>query len=326
MWDTLKYFRGVKFATHEEWHVQSWHTVCYVEDNPRTRPRLESKATVKRRSEMTNIKNLNTSSVVAVINNHGSIVTHFGDDFDNVFALEALRRAGAKFEVKRCPAGQAPEGEIWIDVTGNGTPLLKIDHHSGEARNTLEVLQSIGFDIPAQAVAVADTEGKPNATDYRSCLSLLRYVTPAQAWKIAEGGVLLDSLSDEQIEKYGLAKAVEKQKAIVDTAIEKLRKYAVNDDVVIATETILGGSFIAYELGYKIFSVVTAHKAGDGVTFAINSSEKLSDKVVAFAKVHGAFVPPHGKMAVLGGFKDPESRVSDETVESFSTKLRELLA
>jgi len=271
-------------------------------------------------------QNLTLSSVVEIINNHGVVFTHFGDDFDNVFALEALRRAGAEFELKRCPAGKAPDGEIWIDVKGPGTPLLKIDHHSDEARNTLEVLASIGFDIPAQAVEVADTEGKANATDYRSCLSLLRYTTPTQAWKIAEDGKLLDSLTDAEIDAYGLTEARDKQKEIVETAISKLRQYAVSDDVVIATETVLGGSFIAYELGYKVFAVVTLHKEGNGVTFAINSSEKLNDEVVAFAKSHGAFIPPHGKMAVLGGFKDPESRVTGETVETFSAKLRELLS
>jgi len=263
--------------------------------------------------------------IIDTINNHGSVTTHFGDDFDNIFALETLRRAGAKFETKRCPAGKAPEGEIWIDVTGNGSALLKIDHHSGEARNTLEVLQSIGFEVPAQAVEVADTEGKPNATDYRSCLSLLRYTTPAQAWKIAEDGKLLDSLTDEEIDQYSLNEARDKQKQVVDTAIAKLRQYAINDKVVIATENVLGGSFIAYELGYEVFAVCTPHKAGDGVTFAINSSALLGEAVLAFAKGHGAFVPPHGKMAVLGGFKDPESRVESETVESFSAKLRELL-
>jgi len=267
-------------------------------------------------------------TVTEIINNHGSIYTHFGDDFDNVFALEALRRAGATFEVKRCPAGKAPEGEIWVDVCGPNPEkaLLVIDHHNGEAKNALEVLQRIGFEVPQQAVAVADTEGKPNATDYRSCLSLLRYTTPAQAWKIAEDGKLLDSLTDEEIDQYGLTEARDKQKKVIDTAIAKLRQYAINDDVVISTENVLGGSFIAYELGYKVFAVVTAHKAGDGVTFAINSSEKLSDGIVEFAKSHGAFVPSHGKMAVLGGFKDPESRVVDETIETFAAKLRDLLS
>lgn len=267
---------------------------------------------------------LKVKKVVEIINAHGSVTTHFGDDFDNVLSLEALRRAGAKFETKRCPAGKAPDGEIWIDVTGPGTPLLKIDHHSGEAHNTLEVLQSIGFEVPPQAVEVADTEGRAKATDYRSALSLLRHTTPEQVWEVAESGKLLGSLSDAEIEELGLTAARDKQQEIVETAIEKIRKFAVNDDVVIATENVLGGSFIAYELGYKVFAVTTPHKK-DGVTFAINSCQPFSSEVLDFAKGHGAFVPPHGKLAVLGGFKDPESRVEGETVESFSQKLRDLL-
>ncbi len=275
---------------------------------------------------MENNKKITVASVVGIINGHGVVYTHFGDDFDNVFAMEALKRAGAEFEVKRCPAGKAPDGAIWIDVCGLNpdTALLVVDHHNGEAKNTLEVLSAIGFEIPSQAIAVADTEGKANATDYRSCLSLLRYVTPEQAWKIAEDELLLESLSDKQIETYGLVEARDKQKFIVETAIAKIREYAMNDRVVIATENVLGGSFIAYELGYKIFAVTTPHEKG-GVTFAINSLEKLNGEVIEFVRSYRAFVPPHEKMVVLGGFKDPESRVEDETVETFSVKLCKLL-
>ena len=272
------------------------------------------------------MKKLTKNEVIAIVNLRGVAYTHFGDDFDNVFAMEALRRGGCVFEVKRCPAGKAPDGEIWIDECGpnSETALKVIDHHNGEAKNTLEVLVSIGFDVPSQAVEVADTEGKAKATDYKSVLSLLRYVTPAQAWRIADDGLLMDSLSMSQIQKYGLAKAVITQKEIVTTAVEKLRQYAINDDVVVATETILGGSSIAYERGYEIFAVCTPHDLG-GVTFAINSSKELSPAVVAFAQRYGAYIPPHGKMAVLGGFKDPESRLLIATVKSFSAKLRELL-
>ncbi|NQU99851.1 MAG: hypothetical protein HQ538_03870 [Parcubacteria group bacterium] len=266
------------------------------------------------------------NTTITTINTHGCVYTHFGDDFDNVVALEVLRRHGATFKVKRCPAGKAPSGEIWVDVCGPNPEeaILVIDHHNGEARNALEVLRKLGFGVPDQAVEVADTEGKPRATDYRSCLSLLRYLPPSKVWEMAKAGLLLDSLSDKQIEEYELTEARNKQQEIVKTAIEKLRQYAVNDDVVIATENVLGGSFIAYELGYTMFAVTTPHKSG-GVTFAVNSSEKLSDEVVEFVKSHGAFVPPHGKMAVLGGFKNPESRVEGETVETFSAKLRKLL-
>lgn len=268
---------------------------------------------------------MDSQKIIETINRHGSVMTHFGDDFDNVVALEALRRAGAVFQTRRCPAGKAPAGEIWLDVCGPDPEkaIMVIDHHNGEDRNACAVLSKLGIYVPEQAIEVADMEGKPSATDYRSVLSLLRYLPPSKVWEVAEKGLLLETLSDEQIEELGLTEARDKQKVIVENAIAKIRHYALGDKIVVAEEVVLGGSFIAYELGYEVFASVTTHKKG-GVTFAINSSKPLSEAVLEFAKSHGAFVPPHGKMAVLGGFKDPESRVEGVIVEEFAEKIRGL--
>jgi len=267
-----------------------------------------------------------TDEVIAIINERGVVYTHFEGDFQNIFTLEALRHGGCVFEVKRCPVGQAPDGEIWIDVFGRNpdTALLILDADYAGEDNMLDLMVWIGFYVPEHAVEVAEMMFRPKATNYRSALSFLRYMHPQAAWALAENGMLLDSLDYGMVRAFRIEEAYVKQRGIVQTAIENLKRFEINSDVVVATETITDGRLIAFELEYTILVECTVHEKG-GVIFAINSSKELSLAVVAFAQRYGAYVPPHGKMAVLGGVNDPEGRLPIATVESFSSKLRELL-
>lgn len=260
------------------------------------------------------------------------VVTHFGSDLDQVVTLEALRRAAGLEEIKvdRAPAGQPAPGRVNIDL-GNaqavdGITVLRdgtvmIDHHFNGYNNTLEVLVNAGIYVPAQAVEIADRCDRASALDYRSGIALARYLTPTQAWELAEAGLLTVSLTDEQVARFGLEDAVQKQKAVVEAAVAAVKKFAVGD-VVFATEQVLGGSFVAYELGYKVFASVTPHKNG-GVTFAINAApgRKLSEQVLAWAKNlqekfgSGIFIRPDGGMIVAGGPKNPDFSVFISTEE-----------
>lgn len=274
-------------------------------------------------------------------------MTHFGSDLDQIIAIEALRRAAAAMEslhclsifpvaelfqndfavkVDRTPAGQPVSGRVNVDVgdarATKGITVLDdgtviIDHHFNGYNNTLEVLVEAGIYVPPHAVEVADrTDNRASALDYRSGIALVRYLTPSQAWELAEAGLLTAPLTDEQISRFGLSEAVEKQKAVVENAVAAVKKFAANDKVVFATEQILGGSFVAYELGYEVFCSVTPHKNG-GVTFAINAApgKKLPDAVLAFGRElqekygSGVFVRPDGGMIVAGGPKNPDFSV-----------------
>lgn len=254
------------------------------------------------------------------------VVTHFGSDLDQIFSTEALRRAAGVSEIKidRAPAGQPVTGRVNVDLgdarATSGITILEggtvmIDHHFNGYANTLEVLVGAGIYVPAQAVEVADRCDRASALDYRSGIALVRYLTPSQAWELAEAGLLTVSLTDEQIAHFGLEDAVQKQKAVVETAIAAVNKFAVGD-VVFATENVIGGSFVAYELGYKVFASVTPHKNG-GVTFAINAApgQKLSPEVLVWAKDLqekygvGIFIRPDGGMVVAGGPKNPDFSV-----------------
>lgn len=197
-----------------------------------------------------------------------------------------------------------------------------LDHHFNEYHNTLEVLVASGIYVPGQAVEIADRCDKTSALDYRSGIALVRYLTPAQAWELAEAGLLTETLSDEQIAHFGLSEAVSKQQKVVEGAVTAVKKFAVNDSVVFATEQVLGGSFVAYELGYKVFASVTPHKNG-GVTFVINAAlgTKLSEAVLDFGRKlqerYGSsiFVRPDGGMVVAGGPKNPDFSVPVSTEE-----------
>lgn len=258
------------------------------------------------------------------IKNEG-VVTHFGSDLDQIIALEALRRAiGAEFSVDRAPAGKPVAGRVNVDlgdarategitVLDDGTVM--IDHHFNEYANTLEVLVKAEIYVPAQAVEVADRSDRTSALDYRSGIALARYLTPSQVWELAEARLLTVSLTDEQVAQFGLGKAVEKQRMVVETAVAAVKKFAVSNDVVFSTEQILGGSFVAYELGYKVFASVTPHK--NGVTFAINAAPgtRLPEAVLAFGHElrekygSGVFIRPDGGMIVAGGQKNPDFSV-----------------
>ncbi len=254
------------------------------------------------------------------------VVTHYGTDLDQILTLEALRRAAGVEEitVDRAPAGKPVPGRINVDlgdarategitVLDDGTVM--IDHHFNGYKNTLEVLVEAGIYVPAQAVEIADTCDRASALDYRTGIALVRYLTPSQAWELAEEGLLTASLTDEQVARFGLEEAVNKQRQIVETAAAKVKEFA-RGEVVFATEQILGGAFVAYELGYKVYASVTPHQNG-GVTFAVNAAPgtKLPESVLAWARSlqeqygSGIFIRPDGGMIVAGGPKNPEFSV-----------------
>jgi len=287
---------------------------------------------------------LKMETVLKRIVNEG-VVTHYGTDLDQVIALEALRRATGAKEIKidRAPAGKPAVGRVNVDVgdarATEGVTVIQeelyncspsivdvspsavvetviIDHHFNEFANTCEVLADAGIYVPAQAVEVADRCDRASALDYRSGIALVRYLTPQKTWELAEAGLLTATLTNEQVARFGLKEAVEKQKQVMENAIAAVKKFAVSDDVVFATEQVLGGSFVAYELGYKIFASITAHKKG-GVSFAINAAPgtKLPRRVLEWANnlrdQYGpdVFVRPDGGMIVAGGPKNPDFSV-----------------
>lgn len=256
------------------------------------------------------------------------IVTHFGDDLDNRFAVEALKRAGFEIPViDRTPAGQPIPGRVNIDVGApdcskpitlkdNGTII--IDHHYSGHKNTLEILQKyLDIYVPEEAVELADSPAEQDPLQYRTGLSLARYMDNNLLWQLAEEKKLSKELTDEELEKYGLKEAAEEQKKIIDDAVSIIQQSGFpGKKAVIVNQFIKAGSQIAYALGYDIYASVQEHQNG-GVTFAVTAKPGtvLPDGIISWAENirenygNGVFIKPDCTMVVAGGPKNPDFSV-----------------
>lgn len=288
-----------------------------------------------------------------------TVVTHFGDDLDNKSSIYAIEKwasemrilaEGEHLKVERVPAGQVKEGFLNVDTGGHTGSRIEgdtivIDGNPAEGIHSAAAeLGRLGIDIPAQIVELADTvPNRVNPLESRTALSLLREATGEQIFAVAEAGLLDKQLTDEQLEEFGLVEAHQKQQQVIDNAVTKCKSNEVTlpsgEKMVLAREQILGGSAIAYELGYNYFASVSKHfdseRNEDGVTFAINAKPgvKLPEAVIEWGKelvekyriderTSGVFLNPNGQMLVAGGPKNPNFKIENETAETFAEKIK----
>lgn len=286
-----------------------------------------------------------------------TVVTHFGDDLDNKsstyalekFALEnGILQEGEHLTIERVPAGQVKEGLLNVDTGGHkGSKFedtIVIDGNPAEGvHSAAQAISELGIYVPEQIVELADTmPNRVSALDSRSGLALVRYLSGEQAFRLAEDRLLDQSLTDEQLIAYGLTEAHNKQQQVIDNAVEKIKKNEVTlssgEKMVLANEQILGGSAIAYEMGYHYFASISKHfdaeHQEDGVTFAITSKPgvQLPDAVKEWGKelveeyridekTSGVFLHPNGQMLVAGGPKNPSFKV-EYTPEELTERIK----
>ena len=255
------------------------------------------------------------------------VVTHYGDDLDNRLSLYALKLAGYISQdavIGRTSAGCPVAGKLNVDVGdkrcsepviffNDGTVV--IDHHFNSYSNTLEILRDkLGLDIPPHVIDVADTyaERRVSPLDYRSVLSLARYMDDETLWRLANDGRLLDTLDNMDLERYGLQDAACKQKSVIEKAISKI-KSSVVDGVVFVDEFVPAGSQVAYELGYDMY--VSYQERQDGkATFAITvrPGKRLPIEALRFGLElrrrygSGVYINPELTMVIAGGPKNPD--------------------
>ena len=294
-----------------------------------------------------------------------TIVTHFGDDLDNkssIYALEkflkkmGVLQQGENLNVERVPAGQVKEGRINIDTGGHTGNKIDEDKNTividGDPKNGVksacQSLSKIGIYVPEQICELADTRpARVSALDSRSGLALVRYLSGEQAFKLAENELLDKTLTDEQLEKYGLTQAHEKQQKVIDAAVEKINKYTAElpngEKVVLSPEQIVAGSGVAYEMGIPYYASTNQHldKDGnpDGVTFAISCKPgmKLPAEILEYGKqlveqyridekTSGVFVNPNGELIVAGGPKNPNFKIEGHTPETMLEELKTVMS
>lgn len=293
-----------------------------------------------------------------------NVVTHYGDDLDNKSSIEALRRFAIKIGaikdneeliVQRIPAGQVKEGFVNVDTGGhrgnrtdNETKTIVID---GDPRNGIksacQSLSNLGIYVPEQICELADARPTHiSVLDSRSGLALVRYLSGEQSFNLAENHLLDKTLTDEQLEEYGLTEAHKKQQQIIDSAIEKINKYTVElptgEKIVLAPEQITAGASIAYELGIPYYASANQHldREGipDGVTFAIScrTGMKLPKEILEYGrqlveqyrideKSSGVFINPNEQLIVAGGPKNPNFKIEGYTPKSMLEELRTVL-
>jgi len=294
-----------------------------------------------------------------------AIATHFGDDLDNkssIYAIEKFLRTLGVLEpnehltIERVPAGQVKEGFVNVDTGGhrgnradNETKTIVID---GDPRNGIksacQSLSNLGIYVPKQICELADARPTHiSALDSRSGLALVRYLSGEQAFNLAENHLLDKTLTDEQLQEYGLTEAHKKQQQIIDSAVEKINKYTVElpsgEKIILAPEQITAGSSIAYELGIPYYASANQHfdREGnpDGVTFAISCRPgmKLPKEILEYGRqlveqyriderTSGVFINPNEQLIVAGGPKNPNFRIEGHTPESMLEELRTVLS
>ena len=256
-----------------------------------------------------------------------------------------------KLTVERVPAGQVKVGMLNVDTGGHKGSRIDEDtividgNPENGIKSASEELSNLGIYVPEQIVELADTRpAKVSALDSRSGLALIRYLSGEQAFELAEDELLDKSLTDKQLKKFGLMKAHEKQQGIIDSAVEKVEKYTERlengEKIVLAPESILAGSAIAYEKGIPYYASAATHKDKegneDGVTFAITCKPgmKLPKGVINYGKElvekhriddnsSGVFVNPNEQMIVAGGFKNPDFKIENQTVEGMLDEIKE---
>lgn len=294
-----------------------------------------------------------------------TVVTHFGDDLDNkssIYALEkflkkmGVLQQGENLNVERVPAGQVKEGRINIDTGGHTGNKIDEDKNTividGDPKNGIksacQSLSKIGIYVPKQICELANTRpARVSALDSRSGLALVRYLSGEQAFKLAENELLDKTLTDEQLEKYGLTQAHEKQQKVIDAAVEKINKYTAElpngEKVVLSPEQIVAGSGVAYEMGIPYYASTNQHldKDGnpDGVTFAISCKPgmKLPAEILEYGKqlveqyridekTSRVFVNPNGELIVAGGPKNPNFKIEGHTPETMLEELKTVMS
>lgn len=317
----------------------------------------------KEREEIIQALETKREMVESLIESH-TVITHYGDDLDNKSSIEALRRFAIKIGaiknneeliIQRVPAGQVKEGFVNVDTGGhrgnrtdNETKTIVID---GDPRNGIksacQSLSNLGIYVPEQICELADARPTHiSALDSRSGLALVRYLSGEQSFNLAENHLLDKTLTDEQLEEYGLTEAHTKQQQIIDSAIEKINKYTVElptgEKIILAPEQITAGSSIAYELGIPYYASANQHldREGnpDGVTFAISCRPgmKLPKEILEYGRQlveqyridersSGVFINPNEQLIVAGGPKNPNFKMEGYTPESMLEELRTVL-
>lgn len=307
--------------------------------------------------------NKEKAKMLNVLEKNPTIATHFGDDLDNkssIYAIENyLRELGLlkneeNLKVERVPAGQIKEGALNVDTGGHKgnrfddeTIVIDGDPANG-VKSASESLSKMGVYVPEQIVELADSMPKKvNPLDSRSGLALVRYLSGNQAFRLAQANLLDKSLTDEQLERYGLTDAHKKQQQIIDTAVDKINQYTTElpngEKIVLAPERIAAGSIIAYEKGINYYASASDHinEKGeiDGVTFAVTSKPgvKLPENVIKYGnelsekyrideKSSGVFVNPNGQMIVAGGPKNPNFKIEGKTKESMLNQVKDVFS
>lgn len=314
---------------------------------------------------MKKIQELDTKrKIVESLMDSPTVVTHYGDDLDNKSSIEAIKRFAIKIKalknseelkIERVPAGKVKEGFLNVDTGGhkgnrsdNETKTIVID---GDTRNGIksacQSLSNLGIYVPEQICELADA--RPihiSALDSRSGLALVRYLSGEQTFNLAENHLLDKSLTDKQLQEYGLTEAHTKQQKIIDSAVEKINKYTetlpTGEKMVFAPEQIIAGSSIAYEMGIPYYASAQQHfdaeNNPDGVTFAITckSGMELPKEILEYGKQlvekyrrdersSEVFIHPNNQLIVAGGSKNPNFKIEGYTPESIIEELKTVI-
>ncbi len=336
---------------NERWKIYENHT----------KPNPELLKYYKELKEIPN--NFHEYAIALKLRENPTIATHFGDDLDNrscIYILENWAKENGIIDekdsliVERIPAGKIMEGVVNIDTGGHkgskfeDTIVIDGEPPHGPKSAIEELSKLLEIEVPEQILECADAlPTKTSIFDTRSGMSLQKFTTIENVFKMAKNNLLTKQLTDEQLKEYNLMESHLAQQKIVDTGKEKVEQYttilANGEKVVIAPEFIKAGSLIAYESGINYYASVDKHLDSDrnenGSTFAINAKPgtKLPDNIKEFGNSlvekykdetgsSGVFLHPNGSMLVAGGPKNPDFKIEmnqEEIMNNLNTLFNE---
>ena len=266
---------------------------------------------------------INKKDLVEKLKRDAAVCTHYGDDMDNKCAIYFLEKAASlKLDVHRVPAGQTLEGMVNVDTGGHigsyydeNTDTYVLDGGAKNVKSACSALSRIGFSVPSQIVKYADVVPSSKIVlSSRVPLGMVSYISANKIVRLAIDNKLDKRLSNYQLYLYGLKQAHNKKKKNLEKVIPKIKSSEVNDKVVLVSEFIPNGAFIAYALGYDVYASVQEHSSKNGVTFAVTVRPEISlpESIVELGKEYracygdGVFLHPDGNMLVAGSNKNPE--------------------
>lgn len=207
-----------------------------------------------------------------------------------------------ELKVIKIGAGMYEPNAVNIDTGSlNGIRIndlnINADENLGE-KSACAILSRLGFYVPKEIVKNADIIYGNDILNSRYGLVLARQLEGKELFDFAERRrektgepLITTSLTDEEIEQFGLTEFYRKRKKDIEDAKKSIQEntYVLDNGkkIAIIPKFVNYGSFIAYSQGIDYYCSIAEYEKKQGITFAITANPntedgKLPEKLIEF--------------------------------------------